>query len=150
MIPVIFLLLLLLIQPGIILYDMTIMKSAASEGCRILATSSNENLNKICEPFIRRRLEAIPQQDNFHLHSSGCSYLISFSGDQTTEKVSVKLTNELKPLPLIGFLSDIFGLLNEKSCFEITVESSQITRADWVKNSPQGHNPENWSGGWLP
>lgn len=38
LIPVVLLLLLFLIQPGIILYNHTVMKAAASEGCRLLST----------------------------------------------------------------------------------------------------------------
>lgn len=38
LIPVTLLLLMLLIQPGIILYNHMVMKAAASEGCRLIAT----------------------------------------------------------------------------------------------------------------
>lgn len=149
MIPVIFLLILLLIQPGIILYDLTIMNSAASETCRLLATSNDENKNKICEPFIRRRLSAIPQQDNFHVHSSGCSYKFEFEGNQNTETVSVNISNEVQPLPLIGFLSETIGLLNENKCFEVQAKSSQKVKPSWVQNSTAGSNPDYWVGAWL-
>ena len=36
--PIVFLLVLLLAQPGIVLYDRMVMASAASEACRLLAT----------------------------------------------------------------------------------------------------------------
>ena len=39
-IPLVFLLLLLLLQPGILLYDRMVMNAAAAEGCRMLATRS--------------------------------------------------------------------------------------------------------------
>ncbi|MBQ9069707.1 MAG: pilus assembly protein, partial [Eggerthellaceae bacterium] len=39
-IPVLFVLLLMLVQPGIVLYDRIIMRHAAAEGCRLLATRS--------------------------------------------------------------------------------------------------------------
>lgn len=149
MIPAIFLLLLLLIQPGIYLYDLCVMNEAASETCRVLTTASDSEKSKICEPFARRRLSAIPQQDNFHVHSSGCSYEIEYVGSQGDNEVQVTIKNELKPLPLIGFLSDMFGLLNENNCFEVKAQSTQVSRPSWVTNSPQGKNPENWVGGWL-
>ena len=149
MIPVIFLLILLLIEPGIILYDLTIMNSAASETCRVLATSSDEDKSKICEPFARRRLQAIPQQDNFHKHIGGCSYEISFEGNQSSDYVSVSIVNQVRPLPLIGFLSSITGLLNDNNCFEISAVSRQRVKPAWVKNSPAGSNPDYWVGSWL-
>lgn len=142
MIPTIFLLILLLIQPGIILYDLTIMNEAASETCRVLATSNDENKSKICEPFARRRLAAIPQQENFHNHNDGCSYEIIFEGEQSCEYVSVEIKNELTPLPFIGFLSDIFGLLNENKNFEIKAYAQQKIKPSWVKNSSAGLNPD--------
>lgn len=149
MIPVMFLLVLLLIQPGIYLYDLCIMNAAASETCRVLLTSNDEDKNKVCEPFARRRLSAIPQQDNFHLHSSGCSYKIDFEGNESSNELSVTIINQIKPLPIIGFFSGVFGLLNENGCFEICVKSSQELKPDWTNNSPQGNKAEKWVGTWL-
>lgn len=149
MIPVIFLLILLLIQPGIILYDLTVMNSAAAETCRVLSTSNDENISKICEPFARKRLSAIPQQENFHLHNNGCSYEFNFDGNQNSEVVSVSIKNQLQPLPLIAFLSDVMGLLNSNGCFEIEAQSQQTVRPSWVKNSSAGGNPDYWVGAWL-
>lgn len=126
------------------------MNEAATETCRVLATTSESEKTKICEPFARRRLAAIPQQDNFHMHSSGCSYEIEYSGNQNDNEVQVIIKNQLKPLPLIGFLSGMLGLLNENDCFEIKAEASQASRPSWVNSSPEGLNPENWVGGWLP
>lgn len=135
MIPVIFIILLLLIEPGILFYDYCVMNSAAAETCRVLSTQDNNNKQKVCEAFARRRLSAIPQQDNFHLHSTGCSYQIQLEGSQDSNEVSVKIINEVKPLPLIGFLSDVLGILNANKCFEINANCTQKQRPDWVKTS---------------
>lgn len=56
--PVVFLLVLLLVQPGIVLYDRMVMAGAAAEGCRLLATSDGDAAT--CEEYVRRRLGAIP------------------------------------------------------------------------------------------
>ena len=40
LLPVLFVGLLLLMQPGILLYDRLVMQAAASEGCRLLATKT--------------------------------------------------------------------------------------------------------------
>ena len=101
-IPVVFLLLLLLIQPGIILYDHLVMGNAAAEGCRLLATatSSYGDMGQSCEAFIRHRLAAVPQHECFHVHDGGCSWGIELVGGETSEEVTVRITNELRPLPL--------------------------------------------------
>lgn len=150
MIPIIFLLLLLLIQPSIILYDLIIMKSAASDCCRILSTCSSAEKNQICDAYTRRRLSAIPQQDLFHVHSNQCSYELTFDGDQSSNSYTVEIKNQLKPIPFIGFFSDIFGILNDDKCFEITSSSTYSLKPKWAMSSPQGNNPESWAGSWLP
>lgn len=149
MIPVIFIILLLLIEPGIILYDLCVMNNAASETCRVLATCDEANKQQVCESFAKRRLGAIPQQDNFHLHSSGCSYLIELEGSQDSEVVKVTVKNEVKALPILGFLSGALGMLNSNGCFEIKAESSLQTRPTWVKGSMKDKGPEQWVGKWL-
>lgn len=125
------------------------MNSASAETCRILSTCNEIEKQKVCDAFARRRLSAIPQQDNFHYHSQGCSYEISLEGDQASSTDSVVIKNQLKPLPLIGFLSDIFGILNQNKCFEISSTATQKLKPDWVESSPQSSNPEKWVGQWL-
>lgn len=138
MIPVIFLILLLMIEPGILLYDWIVMNHAAASTCRVLSTSTDD-MNMV-ENFARRRLEAIPQQDNFHVHDGTCSYEISFEGKDT-----VNIKNEVKPLPIIGFLSGVLGILNGNNNFELNVKSTQHLKPSWVKNSDMA----NWVGSWL-
>ena len=59
------------------------------------------------------------------MHSGGCSYEISYEGSQESNEVCVIIKNQLKPLPIIGFISSVFGMLNENQCFLIQAESSQ-------------------------
>ena len=104
------------------------MNEAASETCRVLSTSSDAEKAKIGESFAKRRLSAIPQQDNFHMHSGGCSYEISYEGSQESNEVCVIIKNQLKPLPLVGFITNFVGLLNENDCLEIEARASQVSR----------------------
>ena len=76
--PVVFLLVLLLVQPGIVLYDRMVMAGAAAEGCRLLATSDGDAAT--CEEYVRRRLGAIPPLDVFHVHDSGCTWEVRCEG----------------------------------------------------------------------
>lgn len=150
-IPVLFLLLLLLIQPGIVLYDRLVMANAAAEACRLLATSGDAigATQGNCEAFVRHRLAAIPQHDCFHVHGSACSYGIDFEGDETSETVTVKITNELRPLPLFDTTSTLLGLTNGSGNLEITESATCATQPGWVASTEQGLAPSTWPGAWC-
>ena len=72
LLPVLFVGLLLLMQPGILLYDRLVMQAAASEGCRLLATKTAAagDMAESCEAFVRHRLGAIPPVSCFHVHEA--------------------------------------------------------------------------------
>ena len=65
LIPVILLMLMMLVQPGILLYDRMVMSEAASEGCRLIATWPASESNDACEGYIRRRLGSVPHVQPF-------------------------------------------------------------------------------------
>ena len=150
LIPILLLLLLLLIQPSIFLYDRMIMQAAAAEGCRALATQSESFSGgaKPYEDYVLRRLGAIPQQDNFHVHSSECSYQIEMAGNEMSENVSVSITNELKPLPFFDMGARVLGLTNDNGNFEIRVEIKTPSKASWVLNNEEGMDPKGWVRQW--
>lgn len=143
--PVLLVLVLLLLQPGIVLYDRVVMEGAAAEGCRLLATSSGAD-GQTNDDYIRRRLGAIPELDLFHVHSSGCSWDIQLEGDEASDAVTVRLATELKPLPLIDCAMQAFGMANESGNFVVQVESTQRTQPDWVANAVEGRAPSGWVG----
>lgn len=144
LIPVILLMLMLLIQPGILLYDRMVMNAAASEGCRLIATKGTSIDEQAYEEFIRRRLGAIPQQDNFHVHSSGCSWVIELAGGEEAQSVSVSIETQVKPLPFFDFGAQALGLTNAQGNFVQKVEVSQVVRSDWVMENELGSNPQAW------
>jgi len=141
--PVLFITLLILLQPGIILYDRMVMNAAAAEGCRYLATfAPSEGMSgQRAQELIARRLGAIPEQDLFHVHEP-CSYEVELSGDETSGQVTVRVSNAIKPLPLLGIGASAFGVLNESGNYEITVESHEQTQPNWVGET--GIDPEGW------
>lgn len=148
--PVFMLLVLMLIQPGIVLYDRVVMQGAAAEGCRLLATSQSGGLSADrCEDYVRRRLGAIPQQDCFHVHGDNCSWNIELVGGESSSEVTVRIRNELKPLPLFDGAAVMLGLCNDEGHFEFEVEASLPTQDDWVAGSACGLNPSSWAGAWL-
>ena len=146
--PIVMGLVLALAQPCIVLYDRIVMESAAAEGCRLMATLAADD-EQVLESFVRRRLAAVPQQDCFHVHGSGCSWEISVQGDRSSEEVEVTIENKIKPLPLIGFLCQAAGATDADGCWSITVSEKSDTQPDWAWDSPAGADPSSWVGGWL-
>lgn len=146
-IPVLFLLLLLLLQPGIILYDRLVMANAAAEGCRLLATASDDTGGS-CEAFVRHRLAAVPQHDCFHVHQGECSWDIDLSGGESSGQVTVRIGNELKPLPLLDAGARLLGLTNGNGNLEIEETVTTQTQPDWVASSKLGLDPSSWIGAW--
>lgn len=146
--PILMLLTLLLLQPGILLYDRLIMSSAAAEGCRLLAT--NEGEADEIDSFLRRRLGAVPEQDNFHVHSTGCTWDIQYSGGGASDRARVTLRTEVRPIPLIGAGSSLLGLVNARGNFVVEVTCEAPTRAVWAQESLGGVSPHEAAGAWLP
>ena len=149
-IPVAFLLLLLLLQPGIVLYDRLVMESAAAEACRMLATRSPDSGvdDAAYETAVRRHLGAIPQQENFHRHADGCSWQIELVGNERSERVSVRITGSVRLLPLLNLGGTLLGLGDGAGNIELTVEHSAATQDAWVASSEFGLNPGSWIGKW--
>lgn len=145
--------LLLLLQPGIVLYDRMVMQAAAAEGCRLLATRTDAagSMDEACEAFIRHRLGSIPQQDCFHVHNAqqGCSWEISFAGDEASERVEVTIKGEVRPLPLLDAGSALLGLVNERGNFEVEASASAPAQPGWAVDAFAGRTPAEWIGTWL-
>lgn len=150
-IPVLFLLLLLLLQPGILLYDRVVMGDAAAEGCRLLATSTDAagSMHDSCEAFIRHRLASVPEHDCFHVHKGGCSWSIEMAGDESSGDVTVRIKNEVKLLPLFDAGSRLLGLTNGNGNLEIEKSVTMPTQPGWVASSPSGTDPAGWIGAWA-
>lgn len=146
-IPVLFLLMLMMLQPGIVFYDFLIMRSAAAEGARLMATSSAEDGMRSCEDFIRNRLSAVPQQDLFHVHRTGCSWQIDIQGDETTEAVEIGITNELSPLPFLDAPLRLLGATNAAGNLELRVTHAELNQPSWVAQSGAG-SPQEWVEQW--
>lgn len=146
--PVVFILVLLLVQPAILLYDRMVMEHAANEACRLLVTADAGG-GQLGEDFVRRRLGAIPPVDCFHVHSSGCSWRITCSGDDSSEKTSVTIATEVRPLPLFDGAGALLGLVNERGNVEIEVTATRTVRPRWATVSLGGSSPADKVGVWV-
>lgn len=151
LIPLIFVLLLLLIQPAILLYDRTVMQSAAAEGCRMLATKTAAMgmTDDEYKEAIIRHLGAIPQQDNFHVHSGGCTWGIDLEGDEGSSSVAVLITTQVKPLPFLDMGAVLLGMANDSGNLEVKVSASAPTQDSWVAGNELGMNPAAWVEKWV-
>ena len=143
LLPVLCVLVLLLVQPGILLYDRMVMEGAAADACRLLATTSNsrEGAQEQCEAYVRRRLGAVPQQD--------CTWDIRLEGDEASQSVRVSIATEARPLPLLGTAASLLGIVNGRGNFVVEVSVAQQVQPAWVGNSAAGGDPAAWIGAWL-
>lgn len=144
LIPVILLMLMLLIQPGILLYDRMVMQAAASEGCRLVATKPSSDSTDAYKGYVIRRLGSVPQQENFHVHEGNCTWVVTFEGDELSSQVSVSIENQVKPLPFFDFGAQVLGLLNGSGNFTQKVSVSLTSKSPWVVSNRQGIDPQGW------
>lgn len=140
--PVLLVLALMLLQPGILLYDRMVMENAAAEGARFLATSQ-PGAQEV-EDFVRRRLGAVPPQDLFHCHDGGCTWQIEQSGGEGAAEARVRIRNEVQPLPLIDYGAALLGLTNGAGRFELEVEAMVPTQPAWALDTSLGLDPQAW------
>jgi hypothetical protein len=147
LLPVLMLLFLMLLQPGIVLYDRIIMTNAAAEACRVLTTAQGDT--QVVADYAKRRLGSIPPLPLFHVHEADCSWVITCEGGGASDVARVTIVNEVKPVPLLDMAGALMGLLNEKGHLEIKVSVEVPTRASWAQESLQGKTPEEAGGEWL-
>ena len=135
LIPLFFLLLLLLFQPIIILYDYMVMTSAAGVGCRVLITSSEATTESTTTDFIKRRLGAIPPIDYFHVQGKSertCTWRISYSGNKNSDYVRVTISTQVRLLPLIDIAATMMGIPDESGTITLEKTVRLKTQPDWV------------------
>ncbi|GKG91661.1 MULTISPECIES: TadE/TadG family type IV pilus assembly protein [Gordonibacter] len=151
LIPVLFTALLLLLQPGILLYDRMVMQGAAAEGCRLLATKTAAlgDMDGSCEAFVRHRLGAVPPHDCFHVHHGGCSWDIVMTGDEGSQMVSVSVGTDVRPLPLLDVGATLLGMTDAAGNLHLETTVSLPVQPTWVDGAEAGRNPAAWIGAWL-
>jgi hypothetical protein len=145
LIPLLMLLILLLTQPIILLYNRMVMENAAAEACRLLATSTAQGAyapDKY-EGYIKRRLAAIPPIDIFHAHVGSKTWDIAMQGGEESASTEVRITNKLKPLPLLGWGTQLLGMCDVDGYLTQEVTVSLPTQPEWVWRDNSG-GPADW------
>ena len=150
LIPIMFLLFLLLLQPGVLLYDRLVMDAAAADACRMLATRSSDSGvdARAYEEAVRRHLGAIPQQENFHCHRDGCSWEIELEGDEHAPEVAVRISGQVRLLPLLDQGARLLGAADGSGKVKLSVEASMPTQDSWVASGASGLDPDAWIKKW--
>lgn len=150
-IPVVLCVLLMLVQPGIVLYDRMVMEAAATDACRLLATKTDAagDMPASAEAFVRHRLGSIPPVDCFHVHDDECSWEIELEGDEHSDQVRVAISGRVKPLPLMDIGTSMLGSVGDDGTLSVHVECSRRVRPDWVSNAVSDTDPQDWIGAWV-
>ncbi|MCL1879661.1 MAG: pilus assembly protein [Actinomycetia bacterium] len=148
LIPVLLLLILLLCQPAILLYNQIVMQNAAAESCRLLATRSDVGSysDQKYEAYTLRRLAAIPPVDVFHAHGNGMDWQIDLVGGELSQTVSVRIQNHLKPLPIIAWGAGVLRQTDQNGYLTQSVEVTMPSQPDWVFKL--GGDPQTWVKQW--
>lgn len=134
--PVLLMMLGLVLQPSLLLYDRCIMNAAASEGCRLLATNTNSDAS--IKAYLERRLGGIP--DLAILHKG--DWELSWTDGP---EASVTIVNRVQPLPLFGVIAALFNEMDGEDVLQrVEVTSSCIP--EWTRE--QGYDPDSWIGKW--
>jgi hypothetical protein len=85
--------------------------------------------------------------DIFHAHTGTDTWNIEMEGNEMTETVSVRITNEVRPLPLIGLGASLLRLTNGNGYLEQSVEAASLSQPSWVHLSGGG-GPSDWVNQW--
>ncbi|MDR2197757.1 MAG: pilus assembly protein [Coriobacteriales bacterium] len=149
LLPVTMLLILVLCQPAILLYNRLVMENAAAEACRLLSTRADVgsfSADKY-EGYVLRRLTAIPLTDIFHVGTGVRSWDITLEGGEGSEEVCVRIVNRLRPLPLLGWGARLAGQTDAEGYLTQTVELRAPVQPSWVLNNGGG-GPADWTTQW--
>ena len=142
LLPVLFLLLGLFVQPAFLLYNRCVMYAAAAESCRLVATASADEA--ALKAYVQRRLRAVPQLPVFH-EGADAGWEIALSGGQTGGEVSVSIVNHARPLPLFGISAGLAGQMEGDTVRqEVRVASHVVPQ--WAADA--GTGPADWVGRW--
>lgn len=149
LLPVLLGCVLLMLQPGILLYDRMVMQGAAAAGCRVLATQPSGDPDGLCRDYVLRRLGAVPPVACFHVHDGECSWDVELVGGESSDTVRVVVRNKVEPLPLIGFSAGLLGMTDESGALAVEVSASQSVQPAWARSTEAGTDPSSWVGAWL-
>lgn len=149
MIPIVFLLLLMMAQPAILLYDRMVMENAAAEACRLVSTyaEAGEYSDRRYQEYVQRRLASVPPIDIFHVSPDGEGWQIILDGGDSPGLVKVTISHRVRPLPLIGWGAALMGMTDGDGYMTQEVKVSMPNQPPWATGGQVGQ-PSSWPTQW--
>ena len=143
LIPVIFVCLLVLIQPAILLVNKLVMEAAAYEGCRYALTcvETGEEGDGV-KSFVERRLRIFPRTRVIHCPP----WDIEVTRDYVEHEATVRISHVLEPLPLIGSEVLLWSDGYVDGLYHQEVKVTRKLRGDWM--SGRAEDPSVWVERW--
>lgn len=141
MLPCVFLVLALLLQPSCLLYTHMMMRAAAAEASRVVLTARNEEDLSACKEYALRRLASVPNIPLFHVGGNS-DWHIEVSREDDGRSVAVAISGHARLLPLSSALTltvmeqDDIGII-------LRAEVDQQLRPAWLEG-----NYESWIEIW--
>lgn len=142
LLPLLFALLALLMQPVALLYNRCVMQVAAAETCRAAATAAGGE--GAVRAYALRRLAAIPALDVFQ--DVGEGWTVELGDDAGTGMVRVTIVNRLRPLPLVGLTAGLLAYQLDDGRFEQRVSTCSRVVPTWAVE--QTGDPASCVGAW--
>lgn len=105
LLPVLMLLFALLVQPVCVCHTRMVMRHAAAETARVLATCTDE---RTVRNFALRRLKAVPEAAPFHVGGEG-DWVVELARSSEGGTVEVRVCGHLEPLPFVGVVAELMG-----------------------------------------
>lgn len=130
MLPSLMLVLALLVQPACIYFTRVVMRSAAAEGVRVVATDYDGDLGD-CKEFVLRRLRAVPDAPLFHVGGRE-DWTVTLS--RRGGRASVEVVGHVRPLPLLGVTLSAFREHDEKGLV-LRASVTEAIRPSWLRGS---------------
>ena len=141
LLPILFVVFGLLLQPVVLLYTRGVMNSAAAEGCRLSATATN---NADVESFVRRRLGLVPNLSLFH-NGGNASWKIECSCGKS-DTYTVAISHEATVLPLLGISAGLVAKMQDASTVKQEVNISLPVHAAWYADEDK--SASDWIKKW--
>ena len=140
-IPVAFIVLLALIQPGVILYDKMIMNAASAHMMRIATTLNPDDYQEAIDVG-KHYLKAIPDTPIFH----DGEWVISLEGNESEGCTSVEIIHKIQLFPLVAQAGNALGVV-QGDIYEMKSQAT-LCRQQWLIENNLGLEPSAWIKRW--
>lgn len=138
LLPVLFVIIGLLLQPAILLYNKVIMNAASAEACRTAATIENK---QSLDEFTKRRLSAIPKLNIFHAGEWQIDYSLNHE-----DLNAVTISHHVKTLPLLGVSASLFAQSIDSNTVLQKTKTQTILQPNWLSKSDK--SIQEWIDSW--